>query len=979
MSALSPRYLAAVAVLLCAVLFVTGAGADDLADEADLQFNLGADRYEAGDYKGALQHFLISNRLVRNRNVLFNIARTYEQLKRAPDAYRYYLQALEGETDPTSRKRVEDAVSRITPLVAILQVETTPKGATVYLDRKDLGPRGDTPRTIGLPAGKHKVLVELEGYKPAETPQPVEVKIGKKVRVHLALEPILGTLVVEGEPDAEVRLDAEDAPVLCKVPCRAPAPPGRHIVFFSKPGFLGSESVVVVPPNEEVSVRARLVTQRGSLVVSSDVRDALITVDGAPMGFTPAVLNVPVGKHVVSVSQTGFRPIEKHIEITAKGQVRVDVQLAPFEEVVAASRVSEAVEDAPASVTIISYQELKGMGYPTIAEAVRGIRGIYLSDDRSYQTIGVRGFSRPGDYGNRILILLDGMPMNDNYIWSSYVGFDGRVDIDDIERIEVVRGPGSVLYGTSAFFGVINLVTRSRNQPTHGEVSASAVQNAGRARATAVVRFTDDAGMWLTVSGLRSPGTDHYFPELATDPRDPNAELDANGRPIDGQARGLDGFDAGMVTGRAWYKSLTAQWFYNFRNKTLPTAAYETIFNDPRTRFNDKRGLVEARFEPKVSESVQLLSRGHLNMYDFDGALAYPAPDGLNRDTYRGRWGGLEQRIVYSPSSVLRATLGGEVIRHFQTLQLGDGDAGPLVFDDAGNPGRNDPFVVAAGYALADVTPHERVKISAGARYDYYSSLDEQSLISALNPRLAVVLKPYDRGNLKLMGGKAFRAPSVYELFYTAATQIRPTGLDPEQIVSTEAEFTHRFSPVVAATVAAYANYVSELIELRDLPDGRVQYTNSNAPVLVLGSEYELRREWRGGWMLAGTYSLQRVRYLEDPTLRGVPNSPTHLASMKGAVPIIGRSLMGMTRISVEGPRPDRNFQGTDPPQGTTDTGVIWDLVFSGEAEKLGIRYAVGAYNIAGWRYDTVPSSEFRQRTIVQNGRTVLATVSASF
>ena len=111
------------------------------------------------------------------------------------------------------------------------------------------------------------------------------------------------------------------------------------------------------------------------------------------------------------------------------------------------------------------------MGYPTIAEAVRGVRGLYLSDDRSYSTIGVRGFSRPGDYGNRVLVLLDGQPMNDNYIWSSYVGTDGRLDIDDIERIEVVRGPGSVLYGSSAFFGVINLVTRPRTQPTHAEAS----------------------------------------------------------------------------------------------------------------------------------------------------------------------------------------------------------------------------------------------------------------------------------------------------------------------------------------------------------------------------------------------------------------------------------------------------------------------------------------------------------------------------
>ena len=182
------------------------------------------------------------------------------------------------------------------------------------------------------------------------------------------------------------------------------------------------------------------------------------------------------------------------IDVEKGTQVKLDLQLTTQEEVTAASRVTEAVEDAPASVTIITSQELRAMGYPTIAEAIRGVRGIFLSNDTSYDSIGVRGFARPGDYGNRILITVDGHPANDNYIWSSYPGFDGRVDIDDIDRIEVVRGPGSVLYGTSAFFGVINLVTRSRDQPTHVEAGVSAVQsNVGRTRVTGYWRIAPDA------------------------------------------------------------------------------------------------------------------------------------------------------------------------------------------------------------------------------------------------------------------------------------------------------------------------------------------------------------------------------------------------------------------------------------------------------------------------------------------------------
>lgn len=950
-----------------------------MADEADLQFALGADRYEAGDFKGALEHFLASNRLVPNRNVVFNIARTYEQLKRAPDAYRYYLQAADGETNPATRKRVEESIARVTPLVAVLKVESTPPGATIYLNRKDLGPRGDAPRKLGLAAGKYTVLVELAGYLPAQAAD-VELKVGEERVVKLDLMPILGTLVVAGEREAEVRLDKDDAPVLCVVPCNVPVSPGKHTVFVQKAGFIPSEQSITIPANGTAEVRARLVVENGTVVVSADVREALITIDGRPMGFTPAVLNVPVGTRVVRISQSGFRPYEERVVVRAKEQARVDAQLALYEEVVAASRVSEAVEDAPASVTIISNQELRAMGYPTIAEAVRGVRGLYLSDDRSYVTVGVRGFSRPGDYGNRVLILLDGQPMNDNYIWSSYVGFDGRVDLEDVDRIEVVRGPGSVLYGTSAFFGVINVITRSRTQKTHGEVGVSAVQNGvGRARATGYLRFGDDAGAWLTVAGARSAGSDYYFPEITADARDPNAETGANGRPVDGNARGVDGFDAGMVTGRAWWKQLTVQWFYNFRTKTLPTGEYGTIFGDPRNTFADKRGMVEVRFEPQVTDRVQLLSRGHANLYDFDGRNAYPAPAGIDRDTYRGRWAGLEQRVVFTPTPRLRATVGGELIRHFQTLQLGDSDSGPYVFDNAGNPGRNDPFTVAAGYALADASVLSNLKVSGGARFDYYSSLDELDVGSAVNPRVSLVWKPYAGGNVKVMGGKAFRAPSVYELFYTSSTQLRPVNLKPEQIVSGEVEFAHRFSSVVTGTVAGYANRISRVIELQEIGGGQNQYANAANPVMVLGSEFELRREWRSGWMVAGTYSLQRAEYLDSPGLRRVPNSPNHLGSVKGAVPILGRALMGMTRVTLEGPRPDRNVRDTDAPQGTTEMGVVWDLVLSGEVEKLGVRYALGAYNVADWRYDTVPSGEFRQRTIVQSGRSVLASLSASF
>ncbi len=973
------RRLAVLALLLLLVAWSPRAFADDVADEADLHFQIGADHYEAGDFKGALEHFLTSNRLVPNRNVVFNIARTYEQLKRAPDAYRYYLLALDDEHNPQARQRIEDSLARITPNVAILKIETEPPGATVYLDRKDLGPRGDSPRTLGLGEGKHKVLVEKTGYEPAES-EFVELKVGKETKVALRLKQILGTARLEGEVGASVKLDDESGAVACVVPCTLELAPGRHTFFFLKEGYQTGEVTSEIPPNAVTPVRARLASQTGAVVVSSDVRDALIKIDDQAMGFTPAVLNVPVGKHTVTISQEGYRPFVQAIEVSTKGETRIDAQLSVVEEVSAASRTTESVEDAPASVSIITQQELRAMGYPTIAEAVRGIRGLYLSDDRSYNTIGFRGFSRPGDYGNRVLVLLDGQPMNDNYIWSSYVGTDGRVDIDDIERIEVVRGPGSVLYGSSAFFGVINLVTRSRNQPTHVEGSLGTFEyGIGRARATSVVRLSPDAGFWSSVSGLQGAGRDFYFEEYDYDPNDPAAPRKANGLPSDGFTRNTDRQHAAMFTGRAWYKTLTLQWFLTSRKKHLPTGEYESIFDHSKTRFADTRAMLEGRFEPQVSRTVQALSRAHLNLYNFDGYTPYP-PDaeGPSRDSYRGRWGGLEQRFVYTPKGMLRLTFGGEIIQHFRTKQVGFNDAGAYLLDDRGNASRNDPFTVGAGYVTADVTPLPKLKIAAGARLDYYSNIPKFELLPATNPRLAFIVKPYTGGILKIMGAKAFRSPSVYELHYTSPFQLAPRRLSPEQIFSGEVELTHRFSRSVLGIVAAYSNFVEDLVVLNEVAPGIVQYQNSPANVLILGAEGEVRREWRQGWMLGATYSYQKAEYTGGG-LRDVPNSLEHLASAKGAMPIVGRALMGMTRLTIEGPRPDRNETGADPPQARTDAGVVWDFVLSGEIERMGARYNLGVYNALDWRYSIVPSGEFRQRQIIQNGRTLLASVTLSF
>ncbi|MDB4936566.1 MAG: TonB-dependent receptor [Labilithrix sp.] len=980
----STRSLFAKAAILIAVLLVLvtaaprAAHADDVADEADHLFTLGAERYQDKDWKGALAHFLASNRLVRNRNVMFNIARTYEHLHQFADAYRYYQRSLDGETDASVKARIREALQRIGSSVALLKVETDPPGALVYLNRKDLGDRGTTPQTLALVPGTYTVIAELQGYDEA-TSQPFEVRVGTEKAVALKLTRVVGTVRVAGADGATVRVDADDAPVVCTAPCDVPVTPGQHTLVFSKPGSRTTRVGVQVKANAVTNLRAELEAETGSLVVNSDERDAVIEIDGKTAGFTPAVLPVAVGLHDVRVTLRGFKPVLRRVEMVANAQTQLDLQLVGNDSVEAASRVAESIEDAPASVSLITSPELRAMRYPTVAEALRGVRGTFVSDDRGYKSVGFRGFARPGDYGNRVLVLIDGQPTNDNWLWSSYVGYDLRTDLEDVDRIEVVRGPGSILYGTGAFSGVVNLVMTGADAPDGREVGVSVVEDGvARARARVTQHFTKDSGVWASVAAGRGQGRDIFVAEYVPD-----------GPPsVNGTARGVDGFQSGTLSGRVWWKALSLQWHLNHHDKQLPGGQFTALFGDARTHQADTRAFVEAKLEPKIGDQLESLTRAHANLYTYRSAFARtPVDGGVEHDSFDGFWVGAEQRVVWKPTSLVRFTVGGEFQDHLKAHETGADETGTQLDDDH-------PFTLVAGYGIADVSPTPALKISGGARFDSYSTFG-----SSLNPRGAVILKPYEGGNIKILAGKAFRAPSIYELFnLSGGGQRQSSGLKPENLYSAEVEYSHRFSRTLVGTLSTYANYIENLIALRDLPGSTLAnpvyaYANTDAPVGTLGGEAELRREWKEGWMVSVSYSFQKSRYLRSGSLgdflafkratnlREVPNSPNHLASLKGGVPILGRALMLMNRITLEGPRPDRNDREGEgePAQRDTPAALLWDIVLSGVEARWGLSYAFGVYNAFDTRWSVPVSTEFRQSTMPQSGRTFLASGGVTF
>src|SRR3954466_4512929 len=183
-----------------------------------------------------------------------------------------------------------------------------------------------------------------------------------------------------------------------------------------------------------------------------------------------------------------------------------------------ASERIQPVTEAPSSVSFITAEEIERYGYRTLADILRGVRGLYVSDDRNFSLLGARGFAKPGDYNSRILLLVNGHRVNDNVFGQAEIGAEFGIDPAVFERVEIIRGPASSIYGDSAFFAVVNVITRDGASLNGASVVVSAGTLGTRLVRTSVGRRLDN-GLDLAVSATaeRSGGVeDLYFPAFDT-------------------------------------------------------------------------------------------------------------------------------------------------------------------------------------------------------------------------------------------------------------------------------------------------------------------------------------------------------------------------------------------------------------------------------------------------------------------------------
>src|ERR1035437_6459282 len=300
-------------------------------------------------------------------------------------------------------------------------------------------------------------------------------------------------------------------------------------------------------------------------------------------------------------------------------------------KVYGASKLEQKATEAPASVTVITADEIKKYGHRTLADVLQSVQGFNVSYDRDYAFLGARGLSL-GDFNDRMLLLVDGHRVNNNYNDGAAIGTDFILDIDLIDRVEIIRGPGSVLYGNNAFFGVINVITRQAKQVNGVEVSSEYGSfDTYKARATFGKLFTNGVSLLLSGTYYDSAGQDRlYYKEFNTPAQNIN----------NGVAQNMDGGSFESCFGSLGYGDLSLESAYINREKVNPTAQYQTVFNDPRLKPTDQQGYAALRYTHSFDEVVDVAARVYYDQYDY--SITYPYETTAYNEQDIGKWWGAE-------------------------------------------------------------------------------------------------------------------------------------------------------------------------------------------------------------------------------------------------------------------------------------------------------------------------------------------------
>lgn len=506
-------------------------------------------------------------------------------------------------------------------------------------------------------------------------------------------------------------------------------------------------------------------------------------------------------------------------------------------QVVTAARKLQPITRAPASVSVITAEEIRQSGLTTIPDILRRLAGVEVMElTPSDISVGIRGMNAPES--NKILVMIDGrsvyMDFYGTTFWSTL-----PVVLEEIERIEVVRGPGSALYGANAFSGVINIITKSPDQLEGARVSAGAGTRSTYLGSAIYAGREGDIGYKLAL-GWNQQGLweDHRRSALAN--------LVVNGR-VDydlTEERKL-GLSAGINTGK------------------------------DKIVIDETQGQIQ------------------LDGYHSFLRLDYIQPD-LNLFTYWNRGDAdFDSRLTGRETSYLYNTYHTELQNSFD---LTPGSAitwgGSYRYNDMESPDieRDREQNLYSLFLQGDVILRENLNLVLGGRYDYNSLISDQRL----SPRGSLVYQIHPDHTLRLSVGKAHRDPTFLEAFVDFQGIYDPANpeltwhlrgnrnLKPEKILAYEIGWMANLTPLVKTRLDLFYNDIEDLIGTEVVsrypfppyPPRDFTFLNSAHRVRAIGGEAGaefMLTGWLTGFV---NYSYQELRDRETrKIIRSAPRN----------------------------------------------------------------------------------------------------------
>jgi outer membrane receptor for ferrienterochelin and colicins len=622
-------------------------------------------------------------------------------------------------------------------------------------------------------------------------------------------------------------------------------------------------------------------------------------------------------------------------------------------QVYSASKHMQSAAEAPASVTVVTADEIQKYGYRNLADILRSVPGFYVTYDRDYSFVGVRGFGRLGDWNSRILVLIDGHRINNNVLGQAMVGNEFLVDVDMIERVEIVCGPSSSLYGANAFFAVINVITRTAKEVRNWELSFQAGSFGTYEGRATYAHQLHGLGVLLSGTFYNSQGQTLFFPQFATPANNNGITSDTD----------YESYKHILAT--ITFHGFTLQGLFSTRDKGVPTAYFGAVFNDPGDFNIDSHQYFNLGYQHSIGK-WQLDAHTSYDQARLQGPVP-EAPLGagdpivLNTFSFRGNWWTGEAKVSRTLLERNQITLGTEIRDNLRQDQ-GDLLNPPNTFTAEPNSS-----LIAALYAQDELRMTNRLALNAGVRYDHYSTFGETT-----NPRAALIYRPAGKTAIKLLYGRAFSAPDVYETTPDFGTFYdHNLELQPEHIQTLEARIEQGLGQHFQVSSGVYRNQIANLITLAQLPaDGNFQYQNGGS-AQATGMDVEFSGRAASG--LEGKASFDYVNAYNDTAGHpALDNSPGPMAKLDLAVPLLGQSLFA----GIDGQFLGRRLTLL---QNSLSSYQVFNVTLLGRKVGKHVDVAASVYNILDKKYFDPGRPEDPEDSLQQDGRNFRVKLTVRF